>query len=207
MMKLLRVKASHFKNCYDGFTIDLTSKSKKTAEDIEYELQEIAPNLHVFNTAAFIGKNASGKTTAIELLDCAYSILGDFRLEDKHYSYDGVELEITFDEDAPIRRKVTILTTANGRYFGGGMLVSRAADITDGWFDTMLIDAVPRLLIPDKLVRFIKGTAGTLKQAHLRKCKKVIIRREGLIINADGELVHADEVTLEILPQALPVLF
>ena len=95
-MKLLRVKASHFKNCCDGFTIDLTPKSRKTAEDKEYELQEIAPDLHVFNTAAFIGKNASGKSTAVELLDCAYSILGEFRLEDKHYSYDGVELEIHF---------------------------------------------------------------------------------------------------------------
>ena len=98
-MKLLKVKASHFKNCCDGFTIDLTSKSKKTAEDKEYELQEIAPDLHVFNTAAFIGKNASGKSTAVELLDCAYSILGDFRLEDKHYNYDGVDLEITFYHD------------------------------------------------------------------------------------------------------------
>ena len=98
-MKLLRVKASHFKNCCDGFTIDLTSKSKKTAEDKEYELQEIAPDLHAFNTAAFIGQNASGKTTAIELLDCAYSILGEFRLEGKHYSYDGAQLELTFYHD------------------------------------------------------------------------------------------------------------
>ena len=98
-MKLLRVKVSHFKNCYDGFTIDFTSKSKKTAEDKEYELQEVAPDLYVFNTAAFIGKNASGKTTAIELLDCAYSILGEFRLESKHYSYDGVQLELTFYHD------------------------------------------------------------------------------------------------------------
>ena len=32
-MKLLRVKASHFKNCCDNFMIDLTSKSKKTAEE------------------------------------------------------------------------------------------------------------------------------------------------------------------------------
>lgn len=95
-MKLLRIKASHFKNCCDGLAIDLTSKSRKTAEDKEYELQEIAPDLHVFKTASFIGKNASGKSTAVELLDCAYSILGEFRLEGKHYSYDGVELEITF---------------------------------------------------------------------------------------------------------------
>ncbi len=112
-MKLLRVKASHFKNCCDSFTIDLTSKSRKTAEDKEYELQEIAPDLHVFNTAAFIGKNASGKTTAIELLDCAYSILGDFRLEGKHYSYDGVELEITFFHDGYLYRYETALSSGN----------------------------------------------------------------------------------------------
>lgn len=95
-MKLLRVKANHFKNCADGFTIDFVARSRKTAEDKEYELQEIAPDLHVYNTMAFIGKNASGKTSAVDLLDCAYSIIGGFRLENKHYSYEGIELEIFF---------------------------------------------------------------------------------------------------------------
>ena len=85
-MKLLRIKAGHFKNCKDDFTIDFIAQSKKTTEDKEYELQEIADSLFVYNTAAFIGKNASGKTTAIELLDCCYSILSDFRLEGKNYS-------------------------------------------------------------------------------------------------------------------------
>lgn len=99
-MKLLRVKTNHFKNCKDGFTIDLVAKSKKTAEDKEYELQEVAPELYVYNTMAFIGKNASGKTSAIELLEACYSILGEFRLEDKHYAYDGVELEIVFYHDS-----------------------------------------------------------------------------------------------------------
>ena len=44
-MKLLRVKASHFKNCQDDTVIDLVAKSKKTTEDKEYELQEIAEGL------------------------------------------------------------------------------------------------------------------------------------------------------------------
>lgn len=110
-MKLLRVRANHFKNCSDDFIIDLTAQSKKTAQDKEYELQEIAPELYVFNTAAFVGKNASGKTTAMELLDCAYSILGDFRLEDKHYSYDGVELEITFYHEDYLYLYVTTLSS------------------------------------------------------------------------------------------------
>lgn len=109
-MKLLKVKASHFKNCCDDFTIDFTAKSKKTAEDCEYELQAVAENLYVYNTAAFVGKNASGKTTAIELLDCCYSILGEFSLENKPYSYDGIILEIFFYHEGYIYRYNTELS-------------------------------------------------------------------------------------------------
>ena len=110
-MKLLRVKANNFKNCCDGFTIDFVPISRKTAEDKEYELQEIAPELYVYSTAAFVGKNASGKTSAMDLLDCCYSILGDFRLEDKHYRYDGVELEITFYHEGFLYRYETTLSS------------------------------------------------------------------------------------------------
>lgn len=108
-MKLLRVRASHFKNCEDNFTIDFMAKSKKTAEDKEYELQEIAEDLFVFNTAAFVGKNASGKTTALELLDCCYSILGEFRLENKHYDYENISLEMVFFHEEYIYRYETVL--------------------------------------------------------------------------------------------------
>ncbi len=108
-MKLLRVKASHFKNCHDDTVIDLVARSKKTAEDKEYELQEIAEDLYVYSTAAFVGKNASGKTTAIELLDCCYSILGEFRLNNKHYGYDGTQLEIIFFHEDHIYKYTTTL--------------------------------------------------------------------------------------------------
>ena len=108
-MKLLYVKSNHFKNSKDDFTINLVAKSKKTAEDREYELKEIADDLYVYNTLAFIGKNASGKTTAVELLDCCYSILGDFRLEGKHYSYDDVKLDMIFYHEGDLYRYVTTL--------------------------------------------------------------------------------------------------
>lgn len=108
-MKLLKVKAKGFKNCIDGFEIDLVPRAKKTSEDKEYEIKEIAEGLYVFNTAAFVGKNASGKTTAIELLDCCYSILGDFRLEGKHYDYDGIELEMFFIDGTKLYKYTTKL--------------------------------------------------------------------------------------------------
>lgn len=108
-MKLLCVKSSHFKNSMDDFTVSLVAKSKKTAEDREYELHEIADGLFVYNTLAFIGKNASGKTTAVELLDCCYSILGDFRLEGKHYKYDNVKLDMIFFHKGYLYRYLTTL--------------------------------------------------------------------------------------------------
>ncbi|MEE8808146.1 MAG: AAA family ATPase [Lactimicrobium sp.] len=103
-MKLLRVKADCFKNCISGYEIDFVARSKKTAEDKEYELQEVADGLFVYNTLAVVGKNASGKTTAMELLDAAYSILGTFRLEGKSYSYDNVRLTLDFYHDGFIYR-------------------------------------------------------------------------------------------------------
>jgi len=109
VMKLLYVKSSYFKNAKDDFEISLVAKSKKTAEDREYELQEIAEDLFVYNTLAFVGKNASGKTTAVELLDCCYAILGEFRLENKHYSYENVKLDMIFFHEGYLYRYVTTL--------------------------------------------------------------------------------------------------
>lgn len=120
MMKLLHVKAMNFKNCADDFEIDFVARSKKTAEDKEYELQEIAEDLHVYNTMAFVGKNASGKTTAVELLDACFSILGTFRLEDKTYSFDNVRLLMDFFYEGYIYRYQT--TLRNGDSIGSRAL-------------------------------------------------------------------------------------
>ena len=111
-MKLLYVKTSGFKNLHDDCVLDFIAKSKKTTEDKEYELQEIDEGLFVYNTAAIIGKNASGKTTAMELIDCCYSILSDFSLEDKNYSYDGIYLELYFYHEGRIYKYITNLNAS-----------------------------------------------------------------------------------------------
>lgn len=111
-MKLLYIKASGFKNLQDDCILDFTAKSKKTSEDKEYELQEIADGLFVYNTVAFIGKNASGKTTFLDLLDCSYSILSDFSLENKNYDYDGIKLTLFFYQDGKIYRYCTDITSS-----------------------------------------------------------------------------------------------
>ena len=41
-------------------------------------------------------KKMRPENLCIELLDALLFYFGDFRLEDKHYDYEGVELEIVF---------------------------------------------------------------------------------------------------------------
>lgn len=94
-MNILKVSAKNFKNLADDVEIDFIAKSRKTSEDKEYELQEIADGLYVFTTMAFVGKNASGKTTALDLLSVANDIVSLFRVSRK-YSLNNVELCIYF---------------------------------------------------------------------------------------------------------------
>ncbi len=107
-MTLLKVSARNFKNLADNVEIDFVAKARKTSEDKEYELQEIANNLYVYTTMAFVGKNASGKTTALDLLKIVYDILSGFRA-DVDYSVDGTEICIFFYHDGYIYKYLTTL--------------------------------------------------------------------------------------------------
>ena len=101
-MKILGIRVTGFKNCVDNFSIDFIAKSKKTSEDKEYELLEVTEGLYVYSTVGIVGKNASGKTSVLELLDWCYDILGNFRLYGKESNYHGISLEILFYEEGYI---------------------------------------------------------------------------------------------------------
>ncbi len=107
-MKLLKLIATGYKNCTDNFEISFVPVARKTAEDKEYELQEVAEGLFTYATVGIVGKNASGKTSAVELIDIAHSILSNFRLEKKQ-PVDGVELTIYFYHEGSIYKYKTRL--------------------------------------------------------------------------------------------------
>ena len=112
-MKLLRVVANNFKLCNKDFTISFIPKGNKTMADKEFELQEIAEDLYVFNTLGIIGKNASGKTTAVELLSVVYDIFSNYRIKssEKVFKFidNTVNLDITFFHEGCVYRYITDL--------------------------------------------------------------------------------------------------
>ena len=112
-MKLLRVVANNFKLCNKDFTISFIPKGNKTMADKEFELQEIAEDLYVFNTLGIIGKNASGKTTAVELLSVVYDIFSNYRIKSSEKVFKFIDntfnLDITFFHEGCVYRYITDL--------------------------------------------------------------------------------------------------
>lgn len=117
-MKLLKIVANNFKLCEDNFTISYVPVANKTEEDKEFELNEINENLYTFSTIGIVGKNASGKTTAVELLALVYDILSFFRVKNT-YLIDIIDkklnLDITFYHDNYIYRYITDLLPGNNK--------------------------------------------------------------------------------------------
>lgn len=112
-MKLLRVVANNFKLCEKNFSISFIPIGNKNSDDKEFELQEIAEDLFVFSTLGIIGKNASGKTTTVELLSIIYDIFSNYRINSSKNIFKFVEntvnLDITFFHNGIVYRYVTDL--------------------------------------------------------------------------------------------------
>ena len=97
-------------------------------------------------------------------------------------------------------RKLTIIEVANGRYIGGGMLVAPEANVSDGLFDIVYVDAVNRLKILKLLPLFVTGKFLSLPIAHSMRADEVIIESPGMTIDLDGELLRMDRAHYRLLP-------
>ena len=103
------------------------------------------------------------------------------------------------------KKEVTIFSVGNGQYIGGGMKAVPHADPADGLFDVVIADRFSRLAILRMLSRFIPGKHTTLPGVHEFRCREIIFRCPGMVLDVDGELIPMDEARYQLLPAALGV--
>ena len=120
-------------------------------------------------------------------------------------SYKAFETEIAFDGGEFRPYKGTIVEIANGQYFGGGMLVAPKSSFQDGVFDVVMVDKVPRMMIPFLLPLFKLGLHVHLPIARVVRAKEIVLRAKGMVINIDGNLKEMDEARYCVMPGALRV--
>ena len=113
MFSLLKIKASGFRMLSNNFEIDFLTKARvnpqeEVTEDLDSinEVFEIDENLYTFNMFAFTGKNASGKTTTLVLIDKINRLLksGRWVYHSRDFKNEKIEIYIEFYLDGIIYR-------------------------------------------------------------------------------------------------------
>lgn len=121
----------------------------------------------------------------------------------------GANLKIELDGETVHEGPVLLTALANGSYCGGGVKSSPKASLRDGMMDVNIIYDVSRREFIGKFPAYSKGTHmeidGIEKIFYFKKCKKAVITPiEGVMkLCTDGEIVDAEEITMEAVPQAI----
>jgi diacylglycerol kinase (ATP) len=114
---------------------------------------------------------------------------------------DEVRVRVDSEEHAGRMHDVVV---ANGRYFGGGMMISPEAEPDDGLFDVLLIGDLTKRDLMLTLPKTYRGT-------HLPHPKATVLRGaaveveapEPLPLELDGEQPGTTPVRFEVVPRAL----
>ena len=124
----------------------------------------------------------------------------------------GAKLKIEIDgkvyEDGP----VLLTSVCNGSYCGGGLKSAPYASVQDGIMDVNIIYNVSRFAFLKKLPAYTNGTyvdlPGIEKILLFKQGKKAVITpKEGTMrLCADGEIVDAERVDFEVVPEAFNML-
>ncbi len=129
-------------------------------------------------------------------LDSLIQVLGRNRRRIARVTVDGQCRRDTFMQ----------ITIANGRHYGGGLLVNEDARMDDGLLHVLCVRPLKPLQLLLRGVRIRRGTVGDDDKLVYRAGREVEVRTwRPCEVTADGELLTRTPVTVRSLPRALAV--
>lgn len=123
--------------------------------------------------------------------------------------YQGDQLTITLDEgDVWFDGRAFVVAVANGTTFGQGMQIAPTAQLDDGLFDVVVVEAMPRLALYRALPSVFSGKHLSHPKVHLARAEHVSVHDHGRLIGMDfdGEGGQGREITYAIRPRILKML-
>ncbi len=114
--------------------------------------------------------------------------------------FTPIEYQITTDTRT-FTTKAMLIAIANGRSYGGGMLVCPHAKIDDGLFDVMILKPVSKLEFIKVFPRVFSGSHITHPAVEIFRTKKITLAADA-IAYADGERIGPAPVSAECIAGA-----
>jgi YegS/Rv2252/BmrU family lipid kinase len=126
--------------------------------------------------------------------------------------YDNQRVRLRFDGKSEGATDLTINTVAvaNGRYFGGGMLIAPRAELDDGAFDVVALGDFGVLEMIKESRRLYAGTHLGIDKVSHRRARRVDAEPAGpgqvVELDVDGETPGILPATFTVVPRALSVV-
>lgn len=123
-------------------------------------------------------------------------------------AYQPVHMRVRVDGQPWYEGNTYVVVVANGTTFGHGMAIAPNADIADGLFDVVLIEAMPRAKALAALHKVYDGSHLSVSGVHYRRAAVVEVASNGppLDLDLDGEHATGHQLIFSVRPRFLPVL-
>jgi len=126
------------------------------------------------------------------------------------WSYTNKRVQLTLDGDERIEATVNTVAVANGKYFGGAMMVAPHAELDDGRFDVIAMGDFGFGDLVTSGRRLYKGTHLAMDKVSERRARVVdaepIDKGDVIELDIDGENLGRLPARFEIVPAAWSVI-
>jgi diacylglycerol kinase (ATP) len=126
-------------------------------------------------------------------------------------SYKSKKVKVVIDDNEEINDRFLIGAIANGRIFGGGMIIAPEAEPDDGYFDLVLIENMgrieiirnSRLLYSGKLAKHPKVTIKRIRNIKVYPAADAEVLDKTVNIEYDGEVGKSIPAEFQIIEKSV----
>lgn len=122
------------------------------------------------------------------------------------FKFNSLELNIQID-DLNMKQNTFLLAVSNGKCYGGGIIITPEANITDGKFDICNVRKVGVLKILLSIGKALKGNLKVIKEVSYRKGKTILVSsKKDFSLNVDGELLRTNYAKFQVISEGIKVM-
>lgn len=118
--------------------------------------------------------------------------------------YRNMPLRISVDGEVAYEGPVYLVAAANGRYFGGGMLIAPEASVSDGLFDVVILGDYSKIAAIGLSRAIYAGTHVVRAQTVVRRGRLVEVEP---LVSERSDATSVVETDGELPAQCLPITF
>ena len=103
-------------------------------------------------------------------------------------------------DDKMYESNFIVVSCMNGKYYGNGVCAAPNSDLTDGYFDLILIEKIKGLKMYKILINYLTGNGHKSPEINVVHAKHIVVdAKESIDIQSDGENYESNHLEIKML--------